>query len=53
MVNIVRISETQLISGFEIKEDNIFVQEKIFSGFRFDRTSGAECALHTGYKYFS
>jgi len=45
-------SEVHLISGFEIKEDNIFVQDGIFQASGLIEHQAQSVALHTGYKYF-
>lgn len=53
MVNeIAEYSETHLISGFEIKEDNIFVQNGIFQASGMIEHQAQSVALHTGYKYY-
>ncbi|RNA61292.1 hypothetical protein D1631_04720 [Chryseobacterium nematophagum] len=52
MVNsITEFSENHLISGFEIKEDNIFVQDTIFQASGLLEHQAQSVALHTGYKY--
>lgn len=45
-------SEDRLISGFEIKEDNIFVQHGIFQASGLIEHQAQSVALHTGYKYY-
>lgn len=45
-------SENHLISGFEIKEDNIFVQNGVFQASGMIEHQAQSVALHTGYKYF-
>ncbi|CAH0123664.1 hypothetical protein MP478_14855 [Chryseobacterium sp. WG14] len=45
-------SEKHLISGFEIKEDNLFVQNGIFQASGMIEHQAQSVALHTGYKYF-
>lgn len=45
-------SESHLISGFEIKEDNIFVQNGIFQASGLIEHQAQSVALHTGYKYY-
>lgn len=45
-------SEDRLISGFEIKEDNIFVQDGIFQASGLIEHQAQSVALHTGYKYY-
>ncbi|MCS3532402.1 hypothetical protein [Chryseobacterium sp. JUb7] len=53
MVNsIADYSETHLISGFEIKEENIFVQDGIFQASGLVEHQAQSVALHTGYKYY-
>lgn len=52
MVNsISEYSENHLISGFEIKEDNIFVQDGIFQASGLVEHQAQSVALHTGYKF--
>ncbi|AZA52406.1 hypothetical protein [Chryseobacterium sp. G0201] len=45
-------SENHLISGFEIKEENIFVQNGIFQASGLIEHQAQSVALHTGYKYY-
>jgi predicted hotdog family 3-hydroxylacyl-ACP dehydratase len=53
MVNsIADYSETQLVSGFEIKEDNIFVQNGVFQASGLIEHQAQSVALHTGYKFY-
>jgi len=53
MVNeLTEYSENHLISGFEIKEDNIFVQNRIFQASGLIEHQAQSVALHTGYKYY-
>ncbi|WP_426274446.1 hypothetical protein ACN9MN_10030 [Chryseobacterium sp. S-02] len=53
MVNsIAEYSETQLVSGFEIKEENIFVQNGTFQASGLVEHQAQSVALHTGYKYY-
>ncbi|WP_185207108.1 MULTISPECIES: hypothetical protein [Chryseobacterium] len=53
MVNsISEYSESHLISGFEIKEDNIFVQNGIFQASGLIEHQAQSVALHTGYKFY-
>lgn len=53
MVNSIHeYSETQLISGFEVKEENIFVQDGIFQASGLVEHQAQSVALHTGYKYY-
>lgn len=53
MVNsIAAYSENHLISGFEIKEENIFVQDGIFQASGLIEHQAQSVALHTGYKFY-
>ncbi|WP_346983384.1 hypothetical protein [Chryseobacterium sp. POE27] len=53
MVNsIAEYSETQLVSGFEVKEENIFVHDGIFQASGLVEHQAQSVALHTGYKYY-
>jgi predicted hotdog family 3-hydroxylacyl-ACP dehydratase len=53
MVNeLAEYSETHLISGFVIKEENIFVQNGIFQASGLIEHQAQSVALHTGYKYY-
>ncbi|MFY7815686.1 MAG: hypothetical protein ACOVRK_10935 [Chryseobacterium taeanense] len=53
MVNsLAEYSETQLISGFEVKQENIFVQDGIFQASGLVEHQAQSVALHTGYKYY-
>ena len=53
MVNsIASYSENHLVSGFDIKEENIFVQDGIFQASGLVEHQAQSVALHTGYKYF-
>ncbi|MFP3592408.1 hypothetical protein [Chryseobacterium sp. SIMBA_038] len=45
-------SENHLISGFEIKEENIFVQNGTFQASGIIEHQAQSVALHTGYKYY-
>ncbi len=45
-------SETHLISGFTVKEENIFVQDGIFQASGLVEHQAQSVALHTGYKYY-
>lgn len=45
-------SENHVISGFVIKEDNIFVTDGIFQASGLIEHQAQSVALHTGYKYF-
>ncbi|HBV16857.1 hypothetical protein [Chryseobacterium carnipullorum] len=49
---IMEYNEENLISGFEIKEDNIFVQEGVFQASGLIEHQAQSVALHTGYKYY-
>ena len=53
MVNsIADYSETHLVSGFEVKEENIFVQDGIFQASGLVEHQAQSVALHTGYKFY-
>lgn len=53
MVNsITEYSEDHLISGFQIKEENIFVQDGIFQASGLVEHQAQSVALHTGYKFY-
>lgn len=53
MVNsITAYSETQLVSGFEVKEENIFVQDGVFQASGLVEHQAQSVALHTGYKFY-
>lgn len=45
-------SESHLVSGLEIKEDNIFVQDGIFQASGLIEHQAQSVALHTGYQYY-
>jgi predicted hotdog family 3-hydroxylacyl-ACP dehydratase len=45
-------SDEHLVSGFEIKEDNIFIQEGVFQASGLIEHQAQSVALHTGYKYY-
>ncbi|AZA81023.1 hypothetical protein C1637_00105 [Chryseobacterium lactis] len=45
-------SENHLISGFKIKEDNLFVQDGYFQASGLIEHQAQSVALHTGYKYY-
>ncbi|WP_433834604.1 hypothetical protein [Flavobacterium anhuiense] len=45
-------SETSLVSGLEIQNDNIFVSENIFLEPGLIEHMAQSVALHTGYQYF-
>ncbi|HCA09180.1 MULTISPECIES: hypothetical protein [unclassified Chryseobacterium] len=44
-------SENHLVSGFEIKDDAIFIQDGIFQASGLIEHQAQSVALHTGYKY--
>lgn len=53
MVNsITEYSENHLVSGFEIKEGNIFVLDGIFQASGLVEHQAQSVALHTGYKFY-
>jgi 3-hydroxyacyl-[acyl-carrier-protein] dehydratase len=53
MVNsISEYSESHLVSGFEIKEENIFVQDGVFQASGLVEHQAQSVALHTGYKFY-
>lgn len=45
-------SENHLLSGFEIKEDNLFIQAGLFQASGLIEHQAQSVALHTGYKYY-
>jgi 3-hydroxyacyl-[acyl-carrier-protein] dehydratase len=45
-------SENHLVSGFEIKEENIFVQDGVFQASGLVEHQAQSVALHTGYKFY-
>jgi 3-hydroxyacyl-[acyl-carrier-protein] dehydratase len=45
-------SENHLVSGFTIKEDNLFVQNGNFQASGLIEHQAQSVALHTGYKYY-
>jgi 3-hydroxyacyl-[acyl-carrier-protein] dehydratase len=45
-------SESHLVSGFEIKEDNIFLLDGTFQASGLIEHQAQSVALHTGYKYY-
>jgi len=45
-------SESHLLSGFEIKEDNLFIQDGLFQASGLIEHQAQSVALHTGYKYY-
>lgn len=53
MVNeLTEYSENHLLSGFEIKEDNLFIQDGLFQASGLIEHQAQSVALHTGYKYY-
>jgi 3-hydroxyacyl-[acyl-carrier-protein] dehydratase len=53
MVNsIAAYSETELVSGFEIQPDNLFVHDGIFQASGLVEHQAQSVALHTGYKFY-
>jgi predicted hotdog family 3-hydroxylacyl-ACP dehydratase len=50
--SIAAYSENHLISGFKIKEENIFVQDGIFQASGLIEHQAQSVALHTGYKFY-
>lgn len=45
-------SENHLLSGFEIKKDNLFIQDGLFQASGLIEHQAQSVALHTGYKYY-
>ncbi|GEJ46549.1 MULTISPECIES: hypothetical protein [unclassified Chryseobacterium] len=45
-------SENHLLSGFEIKADNLFIQDGLFQASGLIEHQAQSVALHTGYKYY-
>lgn len=45
-------SENHLISGFEVKENNLFIQDGSFQASGLIEHQAQSVALHTGYKYY-
>jgi 3-hydroxyacyl-[acyl-carrier-protein] dehydratase len=45
-------SDDCLVSGFEIKEDNLFIQDGVFQASGLIEHQAQSVALHTGYKYY-
>lgn len=45
-------SENHLIAGFEIREENIFVQNGVFQASGLIEHQAQSVALHTGYKFY-
>lgn len=53
MVNTIsEYSEEHLVSGFTVKEDNIFVHEGVFQDSGLIEHQAQSVALHTGYKFY-
>lgn len=53
MVNsISEYSEEHLVSGFTVKEENIFVHEGVFQASGLIEHQAQSVALHTGYKFY-
>jgi len=53
MVNsISEYSEEHLVSGFTIKEENIFVHEEVFQASGLIEHQAQSVALHTGYQFY-
>ncbi|MFL9835129.1 hypothetical protein [Chryseobacterium terrae] len=53
MVNgISEYSEERLVSGFTIKEDNIFVHKGVFQASGLIEHQAQSVALHTGYQFY-
>ncbi len=53
MVNsISEYSDEHLVSGFTIKEENIFVHEEVFQASGLIEHQAQSVALHTGYKFY-
>ena len=50
--SIAEYSDSHLVSGFEIKEENIFVQNGIFQASGLVEHQAQSVALHTGYKFY-
>ncbi len=50
--SIAEYSESHLVSGFEIAEENIFVQDGIFQASGLVEHQAQSVALHTGYKFY-
>lgn len=45
-------SNSHLVSGFEIKEENLFVRDGIFQASGLVEHQAQSVALHTGYKFY-
>ncbi|SHH83113.1 hypothetical protein SAMN05421866_3934 [Chryseobacterium oranimense] len=45
-------SDEHLVSGFEIREENIFIQDGVFQASGLIEHQAQSVALHTGYKYY-
>ncbi|WP_294202466.1 MULTISPECIES: hypothetical protein [Chryseobacterium] len=50
--SIAEYSESHLVSGFEIREENIFVLDGIFQASGLVEHQAQSVALHTGYKFY-
>lgn len=50
--SIAEYSEDHLISGFQIKEENIFVLNGVFQASGLVEHQAQSVALHTGYKFY-
>ncbi|WP_294314730.1 hypothetical protein [uncultured Chryseobacterium sp.] len=50
--SIAEYSESHLVSGFEIREENIFVLDGIFQASGLVEHQAQTVALHTGYKFY-
>jgi len=45
-------SDSHLVSGFEIREDNIFVRKNVFQASGLIEHQAQSVALHTGYTFY-
>jgi 3-hydroxyacyl-[acyl-carrier-protein] dehydratase len=50
--SIAEYSESHLVSGFEIREENLFVVDGIFQASGLVEHQAQSVALHTGYKFY-
>ncbi|WP_294296044.1 hypothetical protein [uncultured Chryseobacterium sp.] len=50
--SIAEYSESRLVSGFEIREENLFVADGIFQASGLVEHQAQSVALHTGYKFY-
>lgn len=50
--SITEYSDSHLVSGFEIKEENLFVRDGIFQASGLVEHQAQSVALHTGYKFY-